>query len=50
LLPSVITAVYSFLKGANIIRVHDVKETVDSLKTISAFNETSFDMTLERIK
>ncbi|AKE51206.1 dihydropteroate synthase [Kangiella geojedonensis] len=37
LVGSVVAATYAALKGAKILRVHDVKETVQAMKVISAF-------------
>ena len=37
LIGSVVAASYAAIKGAKILRVHDVKETVQALKIISAF-------------
>lgn len=39
MLGSVVAASYAALKGAKILRVHDVKETVNALKIINAFEE-----------
>ena len=39
LVPSVVSAVLAVQRGAAIVRVHDVRETVDALKVLSALNE-----------
>jgi dihydropteroate synthase len=36
---SIATAVYSYLKGVSIFRVHDVKQTRNALSVISAIGE-----------
>jgi dihydropteroate synthase len=36
---SLATAMIAVWKGANILRVHDVKETVDSVRVISAIRD-----------
>ena len=36
--PSIVLALNAFIKGANILRVHDVKKTIDA---INIFNEAS---------
>lgn len=37
---SIATAVYAVINGAGIVRVHDVKETVEALKIIAALKES----------
>jgi dihydropteroate synthase len=39
LIPSVALAVYAALKGASILRVHDVKETREALRMVEAVRE-----------
>ena len=39
LVPSVVSAVLAVQQGAAIVRVHDVRETVDALKVLSALSE-----------
>jgi dihydropteroate synthase len=40
-LGSAVAAAYGALQGAKILRVHDVAETVQSLKVISAFESVN---------
>ena len=40
---SIAAAVMSVLNGADIVRVHDVRETVDALKVVQAIIEASTD-------
>ena len=37
--PSVIAAVLAVQNGAHVVRVHDVKETVQALKVLAAMQE-----------
>jgi dihydropteroate synthase len=39
MVPSVAAAVISAMKGAKILRVHDVKETRQALQIVSAMNK-----------
>ena len=41
---SIATSVIAAMKGANILRVHDVKATVDALKVVTTVNHYSQDM------
>jgi dihydropteroate synthase len=41
LIPSVAVALYAALKGASILRVHDVAETREAVAMITAIRETS---------
>jgi dihydropteroate synthase len=45
MLPSVVTAVLAVEKGASVVRVHDVRETVAALKVWSAMREQGEDRT-----
>ena len=42
LAPSLAVAVEAARRGANILRVHDVKETVEALKMVGALNKKYF--------